>query len=98
MEKKTRSKKSQDGEDLHSDDGLQMSKNITRSQDGDDEASDGFNADAEYEINCGEDLFMELCEAWLDQHGSEILEKVINKPRKKQNIVKDGFYPNCMKK
>lgn len=50
----------------------------------------GDEADDEYcdtVINCGEDLFMELCEAWLAQHGSDILEKVLNKPIKKKGNV-----------
>jgi len=82
-------------EDLDFD--LCKSQQVDRSQDGDDEMSDRFNPDADYEISCGEDLFMELCEAWLDQHGSEVLEKVLNKPRKKQ-VTKDGFYSKQQKK
>lgn len=44
--------------------------------------------DMETVINCGEDLFMELCEAWLDQHGSKVLETVLNKPKRNNNNKK----------
>lgn len=68
---------------------------------------DEFNSDAEYQINCGEDLFMELCTAWLEQHGSAILEAVLNRPKRvaavkktspAQDAVNNCGYPSFNKK
>lgn len=70
-----------------------------------DDGTDEFNPDAEYTINCGEDLFMELCTAWLEQHGSAILEAVLNRPKRatpKNSAAKDAVnnngYPRFNKK
>lgn len=66
---------------------------------------DEFNADADYTINCGEELFMELCTAWLEQHGSAILEAVLSRPKKAaprnsaaKDAVSNGGYPSFNKK
>lgn len=48
------------------------------------EEVDAFSSD-EGEIHVGEELFMELCDAWLKTHGSRVLKKVLQDWEKIKN-------------